>query len=77
MKAKIIHGSTASKRVAKDLFECDLDKLAEIYSNYGNVPERLGNKKAMEIALLARAYLVYRDRDKKRYPRKSKANHEK
>lgn len=63
-----VRGTTATKRKRvekvgnKTIYTnvCDLKKLAEIYSNWGNVPKVLGDKKAMEISLLAKAYLRLR-----------------
>lgn len=57
-KEKLRH-STASYVVngKKKLFRCDVDELAREYINWGEVPLRLNDIKAMEISLLAKAYL--------------------
>lgn len=61
--------SDKKERVVK----CDLDQLAaHLSENWGNIPKTLSNHKAMEIHLLAVAYLKYRDKDKMKYPRKLK-----
>lgn len=61
MKKKIKRrGSFASYRDHKDktLWRCDVEEMAKHLSqNWGNIPRSLGNTKAMEIHLLALAYL--------------------
>jgi hypothetical protein len=64
MKRKI-NGTTASyKTKIKGEYKCDLIMLAKAYSELGNVPKSIGDKKAMEISLLSRAYLTYVKNDK-------------
>jgi hypothetical protein len=71
-------GSWASYRDEKDktLWRCDLDEMATSIVNggWGNVPISLSNKKAMEIFILAEAYLKYRDNDKMKTKRKVKVS---
>ena len=54
-------GSWASYQDEKDksLWRCDVDELAKtIFKNgWGNIPKTLNDKKAMEICILAEAYL--------------------
>lgn len=42
--------------------ECDLIEVSNILLNWGNIPKTLGDVRAFEIALLARAYLELRHR---------------
>lgn len=67
-------GSWASYRDDKDksLWRCDLDEMATTIMKdwWGGIPKNLSNKRAMEICLLAEAYLRYRDKDKRKTPRK-------
>lgn len=75
MKKVKYKSSWASYRCSKDkkLIKCDLDELAQILAeNFGNIPMYLGHTKAMEIHLLARAYLKYRDKDQTKYKRKKR-----
>lgn len=73
MKKKV-RGSWASYRDDKDksLCRCDLDEMATtiMKDGWGGIPRSLSDKKAMEICLLAEAYLEYRDKDKMKTPRK-------
>lgn len=55
MKKKVRYSTATYK--TKDGNECDLVELAKIYSEVGNIPEKVGNIKAAEIALLARVFL--------------------
>lgn len=74
MDLKKAKGSWASYQDKKDktLWRCDLDEMASkiIKDGWGNFPQKIGNKRAMEICLLAEAYLSYRDKDKIKHPRK-------
>jgi hypothetical protein len=54
-KAKV-RGSTASYKTDNGI-KCNLTELAEIYSNYGNVPKNVGDLRAGEISHLAKMYL--------------------
>lgn len=54
---------------------CDLDELAALYSNVGNIPERLGWGKACEIAMMARYFAIFR-KENKRLLKSSKAVHD-
>lgn len=56
-KPRKIRGSTASYRSKNGMNRCDLNELAKKYANYGNVPKTIGDIRAMEISLLAIAYL--------------------
>lgn len=73
MKKKA-RGSWASYRDEKDksLWRCDLDEMATtiMKAGWGGIPRSLSDKKAMEICLLAEAYLKYRDKDKMKTTRK-------
>jgi hypothetical protein len=51
-----VRGSTASFKTSYGM-KTDLVKLAKAYSNWGDVPTRIGDIKAGEIALLCRMYL--------------------
>lgn len=59
MKKKKVCGTTASYGT-KEGAVCDVDKLAEEYSNYWNVPKYIDDARAMEIQILARAYRRYK-----------------
>ena len=73
MPRKKLRGSTATYRSPKRKNDsCDLEELAEIYSNVGNVPERVGWIKAQEIALLARYFAILWKQEKKRQKQKRK-----
>lgn len=67
-------GSWASYRDEKDksLWRCNIDEMATtiMKDGWGGMPRNLNNKKAMEICLLAEAYLKYREQDKMKTPRK-------
>ena len=73
---KKLHASTAShiissKREGGKVFHevrCDLIALATEYSNFGNVPKTISDNRAMEIALLSRAYLSLKKKPKKSRP---------
>lgn len=71
IKAK---GSWASYRDEKDksVWRVDLDEMASkiIKDGWGNFPQRIGDKRAMELCILAEAYLKYRDKDKMKIKRK-------
>jgi len=71
-----LRGTWASYRDEKDknLFRCNPDEMATkiIKDGWGNFPRVIGNKRAMELCILAEAYLSYRDKDKMKTPRKSK-----
>lgn len=58
---KKARGSWASYQDEKDksLWKCDVDELAKtIFKNgWGDMPKTLNNKKAMEICILAEAYI--------------------
>lgn len=64
MKKTHVRGTTATYKTKGGKLECDLEELALLYMNIGNVPERLGFNKASEIALLAQAFLVLYQRHK-------------
>lgn len=68
--SKFMRGTTATKKT-KDGLIVNIEYLAMTYENWGNVPKYVGALRAGEIALLAKAYLAYRDRDKNKYPRKA------
>jgi len=55
----LVTGTAATyRRVGTNLYTCDLEELAREYANWGNVPPRIGDKRAQEIALLSAAFLV-------------------
>lgn len=73
MKIKA-RGSWASYQDKKDktVWRCDLDEMCEqiVKEGWGSIPRFLSDKKAMELFILAEAYLRYRDKDKMKIPRK-------
>lgn len=67
MSRKKVRHSTATYRTPKRANPvCDLEELANIYSNVGQVPERIAWVRAQEIALLAQAFAILWRQEKKR-----------
>lgn len=64
IKAKGSWASYYRDKKDKNLWRCNVDEMAEIIVNggWGNMPKILNNKKAMEVCLLAEAYLNLRDK---------------
>lgn len=58
-KVKKLYASFASYVMEDNSLECDLDEMAKhLAKSIGNVPEHINDKRACEINLLARAYLI-------------------
>lgn len=52
-----IRGSTATFRKTDGKLSLDIEHLAKVYSNWGQVPTRINDIRAQEISLLAQAFL--------------------
>lgn len=55
MKTKLPHSLATYSQ--NDEWITDLEELATILSNWGNIPKSINDKKAMEISLLAQRFL--------------------
>jgi hypothetical protein len=72
IKAK---GSWASYRDENhnDIWRVDVDEMAStiVQQGWGMFPQRIGNKRAMELCILAEAYLNLRNKDRMKTKKKN------
>ena len=64
-----LHASTATYHTAEGL-TCDLEELAVTYLNTGQIPERINFRRACEIGLLSKAFLILYRADRRQRSRK-------